>query len=375
MVSKKILIAANTDYRFDQRLQRISSSLRAGGYHVDLLGRQFGNSPVHYHHAVHLPLWFRAGKLAYLELNLRFLFFLLTRKADAICSVDLDTLPACWLAAGLKGCLLIQDSHEYMAEVPEVAFRPLTRKIWHMTARLLLPGCDLRYTVSSSLVREFRQKYRQDFYLIRNMAEFRTEIPDVPVIAGIPENDFLVFLGAVNQGRGLEEILEVLAERTEQLVIIGEGDLSSEVRNLVSSYGLQSRVFFTGRLLPDEAASVLRRARAGLNLLRDEGLSYLYSLANKFFDYVHAGIPQLCVDFHEYRSLMEEFRVGILTDLKKEDLHNALNLLSNADLRSQMSAEAEKARQVWNWQKESAELIRLYEDLFSRMNNAESVGK
>jgi glycosyltransferase involved in cell wall biosynthesis len=375
MVNRKILIAANTDYRFDQRLQRISSSLREAGYQLELLGRQFNGTPEKFGAAIHLPLWFRKGKLAYLELNIRFFFFLIGKKTDAICSVDLDTLPACWLAARLKACILIQDSHEYMAEVPEVAFRPRTKKVWHQLAAMLLPACHLRYTVSQSLVEEFVRMYGQRFELIRNMAELQPSVEPQEDFPGLPEKDYLVFLGAVNRGRGLEELLEVLTERDEILVIIGEGDLSSEIRQLVKQLGLSKRVFFSGKILPEKARTILRNARAGINLLRDEGLSYRYSLANKFFDYVHAGIPQVCIDFPEYRKLMEEFRVGLLTSLEKEKIRVCLDQLKDSAVRKQLSSEAVKAKELWNWQQESLHLQALYQELFERFYHTKAISK
>jgi glycosyltransferase involved in cell wall biosynthesis len=375
MVSQKIIIAANTDYRFDQRLQRIYSSLSEAGYTVDLLGRQFENTPEIHAGARHLPLWVRKGKAAYLELNIRFLFYLLQNKTDAICSVDLDTLPACWLASKLNRSILIQDSHEYMAEVPEVAFRPLTKKIWNWIANAFLPACRLRYTVSRSLVEEFAAVYGQHFELVRNMAVLSAESLPQHGIPGLPDKDYLVFLGAVNRGRGLEELLEVLAERDESLLVIGSGDVMNEITALVNHYNLGSRIFFTGKLMPEQASVLLKNARCGINLLRDEGLSYRYSLANKFFDYVHAGIPQICIDFPEYRKLMQEYQVGMLCGIAKKEIHAALDEMKLPAVQGRFSAAAKEARKVWNWQQESRHLIGLYQQLFAGNHHNEAILK
>ncbi len=365
---KRICIAANSDLRFDQRLQRISSALLAAGFGIEMLGRQFeGNEAMDSKTGSHhLRLWFQKGKLAYLELNVRLLLALMFRRMDAICSVDLDTLPACWLAARLKNCMLVQDSHEYMAEVPEVTFRPLTKKMWHWVARTFLPACDLRYTVSQGLVEEFRLRYGLHFDLIRNITLLQPEEGDFSLPAGCPQNDYLVFLGAVNRGRGLEELLEVLAERQELLVIVGEGDFSAIIREQVVRLGLEGRVFFCGKVLPEQARVILRNARAGINLLSGEGLSYRYSLANKFFDYVHACIPQICIDFPEYKKLMQVFSVGINCPLEKERIHEALNMLASEIVRKEFIEETKKARLEWNWQHESKRLVALYQDLFAR---------
>lgn len=366
MVKKRISIYANSDLRYDRRLQRISGSLLSGGYEVKLFGRCFSDIPVDSGNQHHLKLFIQKGKLSYLELNIRFFIHMLLKNTDAICSVDLDTLPAAWLAAKLKGCRLIQDSHEYMAEVPEVSSRPFTRNLWHRIARLFLPDCHLRYTTSQSLVDEFQLQYSCEFALIRNMPPLLDDAATIPSsMQGLPEQDYLVYLGAVNQGRGLEEILEVLSQRDEILLIIGEGDKSPEINQLIKNYQLENRVFLAGKQLPAKIPSLLKPARAGLNLLRDEGLSYRYSLANKFFDYVHAGIPQVCIDFPEYKNLMKEFRVGLSCSLQAEAIHYALDTMKSPLHQVQMRKEAEIARQQWNWQEEEKVLLDLYKKLFA----------
>ena len=129
---------------------------------------------------------------------------------------------------------------------------------------------------------------------------------------------------------------------------------------------MQNRVFLTGKLLPEELPSVLKHARAGLNLLRDEGLSYRYSLANKFFDYVHAGIPQICIDFPEYKGLMQEYGVGLICSLEPASIHSALDAMKDPLLQENFRKEALKARLQWNWQKEEITLLELYRRMFAK---------
>lgn len=361
MVKKRILIAANSDLSFDQRLLRISRSLEANGYRPYLLGRLFQNSVALSKESFsqnRLRLLFQKGKMAYLELNIRLFFNLLNQECDAICSVDLDTLPACWLATRIRQIPLIHDAHEYMAEVPEVYNRPLTQKLWHTIARFCLPAVDLAYTVSQSLVDEFARIYKKEFHLIRNIAHLETseesEEPD----------GFWVFLGAVNQGRGLEQFIPLLHHSERKLVILGDGDKMEEIRQLVKSENLTEQVVFTGKLPSSEVRKILPKAWAGINLLTDEGLSYRYSLANKFFDYVHAGIPQICIRFPEYERLIKENAVGVLTEMTEQEIRKAMDEISLPENQRLFRKEAIVARNKWNWQNEEKYLIRLYDQLF-----------
>lgn len=336
------------------------------GFEVNLLGRLFPGSvglESEIFTQKRLSFWFNKGKEGYLEFNIRLFFKLLFHQTDAICSVDLDTLPASWLAAKLKGKKLIHDAHEYMEEVPEVYNRPSTKALWNSVAHWFLPGVDLAYTVSASLVDEFRRKYNKDFSLIRNLPvlrEYENTLPPKQFGTG-----YWVFLGAVNKGRGLEQFLDVLPATNRKLLILGNGDLLPHLKEMIRERMMGHLVIFTGKLKTEEIGPILQNAWAGINLLTDEGLSYRYSLANKFFDYVQAGLPQICIAFPEYQQLMQEFEVGVLTRLDTNSLRAACEIISLPGKRLVYQANCQKARLTWNWQNEEKNLIRLYEKLFA----------
>jgi glycosyltransferase involved in cell wall biosynthesis len=103
-------------------------------------------------------------------------------------------------------------------------------------------------------------------------------------------------------------------------------------------------------------------------LLENIGLSYYYSLANKFFDYVHAGIPQVLIDFPEYRALNNQFDVAeLVADLHPATLAAALNrLLRDEPARYQhLAANCRRARLQLSWQHEEQGLLKLYQELFA----------
>ena len=100
----------------------------------------------------------------------------------------------------------------------------------------------------------------------------------------------------------------------------------------------------------------------GLNLLEHRGLNYYYSLANKFFDYVQAGIPQITMRFPEYTNMNEEFEVAILLDdLNTGSIAEAINRLEkNRELYDRLKANCAKASEVWTWENEQKKLIEFY---------------
>jgi glycosyltransferase involved in cell wall biosynthesis len=106
-------------------------------------------------------------------------------------------------------------------------------------------------------------------------------------------------------------------------------------------------------------------AWVGTTLFENKGLSNYYSLANRFFDYMHAGIPQLCVDFPVYREINEQFEIAILiSDLSAENIAGKLNiLLQDEVLYQRLQSNCLHAREVLNWQNEEKKLIAFYKNL------------
>jgi glycosyltransferase involved in cell wall biosynthesis len=366
-----LLFTVTTDLCFDQRMQRICGSLAAAGYRVRLVGWQRPASPPltpRPYQQHRLRGWFQKGKLFYVEYNLRLFFYLLGQRAAAWCAADLDTALPVWLRARLGGQPFVYDAHELFTEVPEVVARPAVQRIWRWVEGFIVPRARLAYTVGPALARVFEQRYGRPFAVVRNVSRLDENGTLPPTPPAAPPGSYILYQGALNVGRGLESLLDAMPRVVGRLVICGEGDLSAALREQAARLGLlaSGQVEFRGFVLPDALREVTRHAAVGIMLLENIGLSYYYSLANKFFDYVHAGIPQVLIDFPEYRALNDQFDVAeLVADLHPATLAAALNrLLRDEPARYQHLAEnCRRARPQLSWQHEEQELLRLYEGL------------
>lgn len=365
----RLVFTVTTDLNYDQRMQRICGSLARAGYDVVLVGRQWPASepltPQPYQqHRLHCR--FTRGKLFYLEYNLRLLGYLLGCRAAAWCAIDLDTALPVWLRARLGGQPFLYDAHELFTETPEVVARPRVQSLWRRVERFIVPRATRAYTVGPALARLLEQRYGRPFGVVRNISRLaEAPLPPAPVAA--PENGFILYQGALNVGRGLEQLLEAMPHVNGRLVLCGEGDLSGALRTRAAELGLlqTGQVEFRGYVLPAALRELTRQATVGVMLLENQGLSYYYSLANKFFDYLHAGIPQVVIDFPEYRALTEQYPVAdLVADLQPATLAAALNrLLPGGDAAHyhRLAASCRHARLELNWQQEEARLLDLYQ--------------
>lgn len=365
LVSKKILFTVTNDLSYDQRMHRICTTVQARGAHVTLIGRlrsqskQLGQFPFD---TKRINCFFEKGKLFYLEFNLRLMLYILVKRFDIICAIDLDTLLPATVAAKLRRKKLGYDAHEFFTEVPEVVHRKAIKAAWNAVAKFCIPKTDFRYTVGAKLAVKFEEAYGAPFQVVRNVPVYTAQINEAQDSSFDLDEPFILYQGALNVGRGLECLIKAARSLNLSVVIAGEGDLSDELRTMVKEEALENKVRFMGFVEPEELKELTHRAFLGYNLLENLGLSYYYSLANKFFDYTMAGVPCLNSPFPEYNALNEKYNLSVSCNLNEKDIIEAINeLVKNENRYNQLKANCIKAREILNWDKEAMTLASIYE--------------
>ncbi len=354
-----IYLTVTTDLNYDQRMIRICTSLAADGHEVILVGRKRKNSvplPVQPFSQKRIDCLFDKGKLFYAEYNLRLFFYLLFNKMDCICAIDLDTILPCYFISVIKKCDRVYDAHELFCEMKEIVTRPLIYKAWKKIERFCVPQFKDGYTVNQPIADEFNKMYGVKYAVIRN----------VPVLTYMApadkEEKFILYQGAVNEGRCFETLIPAMKSVNCKLVVYGDGNFMKQAKLLTAQHQLEDKVIFKGAVEPDELRLITAKAHIGINLVENNGQSNYLSLANKFFDYIHAGIPQLCVGYPAYAEINDKFRVALLTnDTNPENIAFLLNnLLDNEVVHGELKSNCQKAREYYNWQNEQKELIQFY---------------
>ncbi len=372
MTGTRIIVAATSDLATDQRLKRHCSALHENGCEVTLTGRVMKGSlplteaPYRTRRVKHL---FNRGPLFYAEYNIRLFFFLLFNRFDLINSNDLDTLPACYLASRLRSKPLVYDSHEFFTGVPELTGRPFVRKIWEAIERLIFPGLYHIITVNSSIARIYGEKYGKKIDVVRNLPAPVIDFSEAtPEDFGLPRGKrFVILQGAgINIDRGAEEAVRAMHHVHDAvLVIAGKGDALPGLRRLVDEEALENRVRFIPPMAYEKLMQLTSLCSCGLSLDKDSNLNYRYSLPNKIFDYISAGIPVVVSSLPETRRIIEQYDVGLIADcLSPKGISAKINeALSSSPDRWRKSLK--KAATELNWEKEKDKLISVY----SRINH------
>jgi glycosyltransferase involved in cell wall biosynthesis len=358
---KRLTFTVTNDLTYDQRMIRICTSLAKAGYQVTLIGTRFRHSDSFAKQPFRqrrISCLFSKGKAFYLEYNLKLFIWLLFHKTGTLCAIDLDTIFPCYLISVLKGSPRVYDAHELFCEMKEVVTRPAIYKAWKRLERYTVPKFKYGYTVNVPIAGEFKNLYDVQYEVIRNL----------PVLAPltIPNKNerFILYQGAVNEGRAFEMLIPAMQHVEAQLVICGDGNFMQQAQELTMKYGLSDKVIFKGKIPPAELKDVTLKAWAGVTLFENKGLSNYLSLANRFFDYMHAGIPQVCSDYPAYREINNLHGIAVLIDMTPENIAVGLNrLLRDNELYSSLQQNCLSARQVLNWQEEEKKLLAFFSNI------------
>src|SRR5688572_29478174 len=184
-------------------MHRICGTLADAGYNVLLVGRKLKTSlPLsgENYKQERLNCWFNKGKLFYAEFNARLFFYLLFKRVDCICAIDLDTILPVYYISKIKGIKRVYDAHEYFSQLDEVVSRPNIYRFWHRLERKMIPKFKNGYTVCDSLAAEFKKNYDANYQVIRNMPLLSTTNGEVK------SQNIILYQGAVNKGRGLDKL-------------------------------------------------------------------------------------------------------------------------------------------------------------------------
>ena len=101
-------------------------------------------------------------------------------------------------------------------------------------------------------------------------------------------------------------------------------------------------------------------------MLDSESESYYYSLANKYFDYIEAGIPGIHMNFPSYSFHENKLETSVLVDEYTVDalVHAIARLKSQPKVYNDLVDNCALARKEYTWEIESKNLIALYDNLF-----------
>lgn len=372
------IVSVINDLVTDRRVHKTCMVLHGEGYAVLLVGRALRDSlamdarPYRTHR---MKLWFTKGVAFYAEFTIRLWFFIRRHKPALLVANDLDTLWPNNYFARRKKIPLVYDSHEIFCEVPELQHAPLKKRIWEGLEKRIVPKLKYCVTVNQSIAGWFNKKYHNDFKVVRNIPD-KIEVGEIKSRSelGLPVDKKIILLqgAGINIQRGAEEAIDAMQwVQGAILLIIGGGDAVKNLEIRMQDSGLGEKVRMLPKMKPEELYHYTCNADIGLSLDKDTNINYRYSLPNKLFDYVNAGVPVLASALPEVQAFIDKYYVGVC--IKSHDpqhIGEMMNFMLHAAEYPVWRENTRKAAAGNSWEKEKQVWLEMIREIKARSNQA-----
>lgn len=291
-----------------------------------------------------------------------------TRDLDISC-INAHSLPVLPLCVALKWrhkAKLVYDTHELETET--IISRGLRKRLSKLMEHILIRFADHVFCVGDKIADWYQTRYRiLRPTVVRNTPDFQKNAPAViPMRArfSIPD-DHLVFgyVGLIAQGRGVDELIDVFARTgaSRHLVIVGSGPQEEKAVEAAARY---ANIHHIPAVPQQEVVPLLSGADAGISMDIKGCLSYLYSLPNKFFEYIHAGLPVLTGGMPEQVDIVLKYDIGWTLPLDTAAAAAFIDQLSREEI-SEKKQNVPNASAHLNWAIEEKALLGAYRTLLA----------
>jgi glycosyltransferase involved in cell wall biosynthesis len=368
-LSKKIIVSVISDLVTDQRVQKECGTLHKMGYEVLLIGRESKRIFL----LKELPFKtirfynpFCKGPFMYLIFNAQLFFYLLFKKADVLWSNDLDTLLPNFIISRLKNAKLVYDSHEYFTES---VIKKTSKKIWEFLERILFPHLKNVITVNNSIKEIYEKQYKVPVTVIRNVPYQLVQRSSVAKPLLPANKKILVMQGnGLNENRGAEEAVLTMQYLPDEFMLyfIGGGTIINDLKQTTDELKLNHKIIFIDLLPYTEMMEYTRQCFLGLIFEKIDTMDeHRFSLPNKFFDYIHAGVPVLSSKAVEIEAIMKKYNIGaFIESFDPAAIAKAIiDILMKKEMYNQWKQNTVAAAREYNWENEENILIHFMNNL------------
>jgi glycosyltransferase involved in cell wall biosynthesis len=376
-----VVMLVRNPYTHDTRVEKEARALLAAGHRVTIVadaapglperGSRDGVDIVRVRRpALRVPglrfllhEWQLAGRLAAL-------------RPTVVHAHDSNALVPAAIAAARRRVPFVYDAHDLWLGRPRRGrsrlYFALNQAWYAVVERLAIPRAAATITVSRPIAEHLRRRYRLSaVHLVPNYPDVadeigRRELRDLPGGDAIdPTRPVVLYLGGLMAGRGLEQLVEAMAVVPDaQLVFLGEGALEGELRAIAAR--ASTRLVVLPPVPPDAVEAYAASAAVGVSPIVPSCLNYRYSLPNKLFQYMAAGIPVVASDFPQVREVVEGSASGVVVDTRRPEAiaDGIRRVLGDPAEAAEMGTRGRAAvRDRYNWARAAAVLRSVYEAL------------
>ena len=379
---KRIIVTVISDLVTDYRVHKTCQTLHENGYRVLLIGTQRRDSlrlKDRDYQVIRIKMSFQASLFFYLEFNLRLFFQLLKHAGDIYLGNDLDVMAATLAIAKLKRKPIVYDSHEYFLGMAGMEHKPLRRLVWKFMETRVFLNVKYLYTVSESIRNQYRREYHKRMSVVRNLPLLHTLGPELTeqerdwienIDRMIPENKKLLILqgAGINASRGAEELVYAMLflDASEfHLLILGGGDVFEKLREIVNQNQLNEKITLVNKVPFAVLSHFTQKALLGFSIDKPFIPNHKFSLPNKLFEYLFAGVPVLASRLVEQERIINRYEVGsFIEDHHPEHIAKKIKeIFADPATLNQWKWNTHRVREELNWENESKIVLDIFKQV------------
>lgn len=255
-------------------------------------------------------------------------------------------------------------------------FNPMkSRYVVRGYERINLPSFEGIFTVTTELRKWLVATYQIDPFKIKVLGNypsrsFLNKVEDTLSLLDSGDDSRksvrFVFAGLISENRGLMEAIEALKyvidhSRKVKLVVIGEGDYLSKLKETVERLNLDAFVEFKPMLNESDLISSLAECDVGLLPYRIN-LQTTLTIPGKLFEYMAVGLPVLTSKRETVLRVLDSLNCGVVYESQnyRDIAHAMFTLIDNNGLRLKLGANGRKAvLKYYNW-KNNRKILSLF---------------
>ena len=272
---------------------------------------------------------------------------------------------------------IVYDSHELFLESGSAARLPwVIRRLLRAHEARLVKRCSAMITVNPGLAEELRRRYRPArIEVVRNCPPRwlgqATKQDLIRTTLGLErEASILLFHGALERDRGIEQLIAVLATdglEDLHLVLLGYGEYRDALVDRSSDPDVSGRLHVLPAVAPAELSNWVASADLGAVLQQPSNQNLVLSTPNKLYESIAVGTPVIASNLPEIARIVRDDPdgpLGILCDpTDQNEIAAVLRSLlgpSRTSLRTMHENCLRTAQLRLNWEMEARKLVDLY---------------
>ncbi|MBI2257748.1 MAG: glycosyltransferase [Flavobacteriia bacterium] len=283
---------------------------------------------------------------------------------------DVDTLFMGQFGKLKLDCKVIYDNHEYFQDLNYLHRYPILirKKIACYERKMLKNFVDNFIVVSEGIAKLYKPLYNKKIHIIRNIPDFSENTNDKinpDLLQFLQEQQtknkkVLIYLGTNTQkGRGFDFISKIFPHLSTQFSLLICGCTNSEEKSyLLSKFNnYNESVYVEFKQGFSQLKQIAPYLFAGLSLIEPIYLSYIHSLPNKLFEYIHLRIPIIASENPDQKALVEKYHLGICIPFEEDTAIKRIISMKKEDYSLQIPVDL-----TWEKEKEKFKLLSCIEE-------------